>query len=122
MANLLRCNDRQGRAVVLTEECWYGKILVDHPDMEDQISGVEVTLRDPDGIRLDRTHLRREYFYRTQAHARYSHLYAKVVVEYANSGAQGVQVGRVVTAYLTNDFKQGEQASRLRPTPATHKK
>ena len=46
MADLLRCVDRWGREIRLTEERWHGHIILHHPDLTRYVAAVRQTLVD----------------------------------------------------------------------------
>jgi hypothetical protein len=109
MADVLRCIDKQGREVVLTEECWHSHILPYHPILRAAERSIELALIDPHRLMRDAERTNRECFYRHQALATFPHLYLKVVVGYRLVGPSGILIGSVVTAFPTTRFKAGEQ-------------
>lgn len=109
MAVVLRCRDWMGREVILTEECWEGKILRDHVILRGLDWCVQVVLEDPYRVRSDALNPGRECLYRHRTLPAMPDKLLKVVVEYRASGPDGVVVGSVVTAYPTDRFKDGER-------------
>src|SRR3712207_3152678 len=60
----LRCRDPLGREIVLMDDRWYGKVLVDRPELQSALDVVERTITDPDSICDDKFFDDREVFYR----------------------------------------------------------
>ncbi len=90
----LRCQGRWGREIVLMDDVWYGKILVQRPQLATALDAVERTLSDPDQVNDDKTFANREVFYRRSLlPPPYGWKLLKVVVRFA--GAEG----RVITAF-----------------------
>ena len=108
MAEVLRCADRWGREVVLYEDTWYDKILVDHPEMADGLDAIETVLTNPDRVNFDAMHNTGENFYRYGV-LRYSHdsFYLKVVVRF--EVRDGRMRGIVISAYPTRHHGQGDE-------------
>ena len=109
MADVLRCTDRWGREIVLTDECWNGHILPDRAILRGLESRLEVVLTDPYRVRRDATNPSRECFYRHRTLPGMPRLFLKVVVEFRPIGPNGVLDGSDITAFPTNHFKTGEQ-------------
>ena len=107
------CRDRWGREIVLTEESWYGHIIFEHPVMHGNDALVADAITAPHRVMYDAEHDDREAFYRLgrvpNAPRRLLHRYLKVCVEFLPAGAGGAVLGRVVTAYPSNQFKPGER-------------
>lgn len=105
---LLWCFDRWGRAIVLSADQWLGKILRDHGELDGHLDALHRTLVDPDVVRRDALHARRENFYRRATLPGFSERdYLKVCVEFSG-GAGGGSAGTVITAYPTPTVKRGE--------------
>lgn len=108
MAEVLRCADRWGREVILYEDTWYDKILVDHPEVADELDVVELTLTNPDRVTFDTGHDTGENFCRFAVlRYPYDSLYLKVVVRFdeRDDFARGV----VISVYPTRDYSQGSE-------------
>ncbi len=105
----LRCQDPWGREIVLTDDVWYGKILVKRPHLADALDAVERTLRDPQQLNDDRSHPRREVYYREDLlPAPDGWSIVKVVVEF--DGDQG----RVVTVFPVFNVHPDERLRWIR--------
>lgn len=90
----LRCIDPLGREIVLMDDVWYGKILIDRPSFAHALDVVERTLVGPELINDDKHFANREVFYRRDLlPPPYGRKLVKVVVEFAGDA------GRVVTAF-----------------------
>ena len=110
MAESLRCTDVQGRVVVLTSERWNWHIVPNHAALAGNEQCVVQALQDPFCIMddVDRPGVV-ENFYRPFTLPRpYDRTYLKVPVEYRRDPATGNVMGRVLTAYPTNQVKDGE--------------
>lgn len=59
---ILRCQDRWGRDVVLTDDRWYGKILPKHREITED--AIRQTITDPDQVNWDKALDGVEVFYR----------------------------------------------------------
>lgn len=111
MAELLRCADRWGREVVLYDDTWYDKILVDHPIMDGQLGAVEQSLSDPDRVNYDAQYGSGENYY-LYGVLQYPTdvFYLKVVVRYETR--EGVSMGIVISAYPTRNYgRVGERVN-----------
>lgn len=109
MAELLRCADRWGREVVLYEDTWYDKILVDHPIMDGQLDAVEQSLSNPDRVNYDAKYGSGENYYLYDV-LQYpiEGFYLKVVVRFETH--EGVSMGTVISAYPTRGYgRAGER-------------
>jgi hypothetical protein len=109
MAVILRCDDRWGREVTLTEYWWSVHILREHPAMRRQLPAIAGTLAALDLVNEEALHPEREVFYRRGIVAKALRRYLKVVATYHAGGAAATESGRVVTAYLTDRIKPGER-------------
>ena len=109
MTDLLRCHDRWGREVRLTEACWHDHILPQRKVLRGLESRVAVVLADPYRVMSDATSAVRECFYRHGVIPGYDRLLLKVVVEFRPMTRPEGIIGSVVTAYPTDRFKRGER-------------
>lgn len=90
----LHCYDPWGREIVLTDDVWYGKILIDRPYLSNTLAAVEGTLTAPELVNDDKTFDNREVYYRReQLPPPVGRKLLKVVVEFSGDA------GRVVTAF-----------------------
>lgn len=100
-AEMFRCVDRWGRAIVLTEATWTLHIVPDRAPLAGNESAVRRALVAPQLVMRDRTRADRELFYRRGVlPPPYDHLYLKVVVAFLGPGEARIG-GRVVTAFPT---------------------
>ena len=114
MPDILRVRDRWRRLVVLPEENWTGKILLDHAELVGNEASVRLALVDPDQVTHDRDYADREVFYRRGALPPPDDRdFLKVCVAYRTL-ADGTILGRVVTAFATNRVKPGETTKWMR--------
>ncbi len=105
----MRCRDRWGREIVLTDDVWYGKILRKRAHFATALSALQRTLTDPEQVNQDRTFGEREVFYRQELLPPpdgWSIL--KVVVAFVEGE------GRVVTAFATFNVHPEERCLWLR--------
>jgi hypothetical protein len=96
-----RLLDHLGRAVRLTDERREHILL--HREMVGLESGIEETLRQPERVVRSLSDERAELFYRLFANTVLGQKWLCVVVKYPPQGAF------VLTAYLTDRIKAGEQ-------------
>lgn len=109
-SELMRCVDRWGRPIVLTNATWMLHILPDRESLVGNETAVRRTLVDPEIVMHDATHAHRESFYRIGGlPAPFDHLYLKVCVEFVEPEVPGNAAGRVVTAFPTRRVKPAEQ-------------
>lgn len=66
MVELLRCQDRWGRWIVLDTDQWNDHVLVGHPELAGFEDRLRATLTAPDYVTEDRDHSTREHFYRSK--------------------------------------------------------
>jgi hypothetical protein len=100
----LRCQDPWGREIVLLDAHWYGKILIDHPELADALDAVEQTLTDPELVNYDKAYENREVYYRrTSLPAPYGWSLVKVIVEFAGDE------GEVITAFVAYNVNPDER-------------
>lgn len=105
----MRYRDRWQREVVLPEETWHDKILLDHGELLGNEASIERTLVDPDEVRFDRDHPDREVFSRRAALPPPDNdALLKVVVAF-RIAPPNRRRGRIVTAYATGTVKPGER-------------
>ena len=108
MAELLRCVDRWYREVVLFEDTWYDKVMVQRPALAPYLSRIEGVLRNPDVVTLDIDHPGGENFYRLAAlPAPFHRAYLKVCVRFGAT-EDDFGAGVIVTTFPTFRIKQGE--------------
>lgn len=109
MAEILRCEDRWGRTIVLHDDTWYEKILADHPSVSIDPSLIRTAVQNPDRVNFDARFPNGENFYRRgMLQHPYDVDYLKVVVRFAI--VNGEQVGTIVSAYPTaHHRKAGER-------------
>lgn len=108
MGDVLRCIDRFGRVVVLTNQRWHQHILIDHAEMRELLSAVEQCIEDPDQVNLDADFAERESFYRFSVAGSRGDRHVKVCIEYSGIDGSSAADGYVVTAYVTRAVKDGE--------------
>lgn len=109
MGDLLRCVDRTGRDVVLSEEAWFGRILRDHAMLGGYEGLIQVVVQDPNRVTRDLNRSNRECFYRQGVFPDYPRLFLKVVVEFRQGDLTGAVSGYVVTAYPLQRVRSGEE-------------
>jgi hypothetical protein len=111
MADLLRCQDRWGRTVVLDEDRWIDHVLRRRPYFRGrERSCVEETLADPEFVTLDVDDPTRRCFYRPSPLPRpHADVLIKVVVAYRANPDGGPDTGTVVTVYPMPKQKTGER-------------
>ena len=108
MAVILRCCDRWGREITLTDGCWNDHIVREHPILRDRLTAVEAVLTNPFRITQDVTYGNREHFYRHRVLPNLGKWYLKVCVEFMPTGPDGAMVGEVVTAFVVQHIKVRE--------------
>lgn len=110
MAEVLRCQDRWGRDVVLHDSCWDGHVISGHPEMDGNMACVLTVIKDPHCVTHDVNDADGENFYRAfTLPAPFDRSYLKVCVRYQHTHRPGTTYGVVVTAYSTSSIKQGER-------------
>ena len=111
MAEILRCEDRWGRSIVLHDDTWYEKILMDHGEVPNDPAILGQVLRDPDRVNFDAKHASGENFYRQGLlqHTR-RHRYLKVVDRFEQ--AIGESEGTIVSAYGTAHYQSTGERRR----------
>ena len=97
--------DVRGRSVRLTDER-LAHIESEHPEMEGQIARIAATLLDPDVVVRSRVDAEVEQFYRYYGDTPVGGKQMCVMVKGATTGPF------VVTAYLTDAVKRGEELWR----------
>ena len=103
MRETLRCQDRWERDLVLTDERWYGKILLDHPELTDALRAVRSTLTDPEFVNYDKSRDGVENYYRSViVPPPFGRRLLKICVLF--DGADGL----VLTAYPVYNVNPGE--------------
>jgi hypothetical protein len=103
MYEVLRCVDRWGREIVLTDGRWYGKILLDHPQLTGALGAVKETLIAPSLINYDRIRDDVEIFYREVVlPPPFGRSLLKACIHFAAAE------GYVLTAYTTVNINPGE--------------
>jgi hypothetical protein len=109
VADILRCTDRWGREVTLTEALWSNKILPKHPEMIGHDADVAAAITDPMFVMHDASHADRENFYRVCTFPpKHVLAYVKVVVGFQRR-ATGPVEGIVISAFAVGNPKPGEQ-------------
>lgn len=105
------CFDQWRRRVIAREHRWHSHVVAEHPELRDGHGEVETSIRTPEFVNLDATRPNTEVFYRTiEPPHPYAGYYCKVVVRYGPGNmAGGVTDGEVVTAFVTNKVRKGEQ-------------
>ena len=93
--------DYQGRDVRLTEERL--RHILEHPEMAELESALETTLRQPQYVIQSRTDPKAALSYRFYVGTKVGDKWLCVVVKYGTNDAC------VVTAYLTDQLKEGTQ-------------
>ncbi len=110
----LDCVDRWGRQVVLRAGTWEYHIAADHSEMagidaSKDFSPIEITMRAPHLVMLDKRHADREVFYRFGALPGYPRQYLTVCVEFGSRDPSATIIGgTVVTAYPIAKLPRGE--------------
>lgn len=101
---MVRSIDRWRRAISISRQQWLGHVLVQHPELTDQLEALHATLMNPEVVMHDTIFEDRENVYRPGLlPSPLDHLYLKVVVAFRHTDA-----GEVVTAYPTSQIKPGE--------------
>lgn len=96
---ILRCTDRWGRDVVLTDDRWFGKIQRRHPEITEE--ALELVLTDPDLVNWDKALEGVEVFYRTVfLPPPDGRSLVKATVRFVIDEVETVVVGAVTTAYV----------------------
>ncbi len=95
--------DPRGYTVLLRDSRWSGHILLDHPDMAQELAAVQSAIERPDSIHQSVRFLNRQCYYRQGAVARFPRLLVKVVVE-----MHGQDPADVRTAHLIPGITPGE--------------
>lgn len=109
MGVVFQCTDQFGREVELTDDTWYNHIVPKHRIMDGYERCVQKALTDPYRVRDDRAEPDRINFYRPQTHPKRLKSFVKVVVQYYPPDRSGRISGKVVTAFLTDHFVEGEE-------------
>ena len=105
----LRRRDPLGREIVLTDDVWYGKVLVKRPPLRSALGTVGLTLSDPEMICDDKLFDNRECYYREDLLLDpYRWSVVKVVVEFTDDE------GRVVTVYADYGPHPNERCTWLK--------
>lgn len=108
MMEVLRCQDRWGREIVLTTERWYGKILRKHREMTE--NAIRQAPIDPDQVNLDKSLAAVEVFSREVVlPAPHGRSLVKVCVRFARDEYEGVEVGKIISAYTTFNMNDLEE-------------
>jgi hypothetical protein len=103
MTVLFRCVDPFGREILLTEEVWYGHIVLGHAEFRERQSIVQAALTAPGFINLDRRHPLREVYYRASSlRDPFADLLVRVVVKF-------YEAGEVVTAHFIREPHKQER-------------
>lgn len=109
MAEVLRCVDRWGREVTLTDTQWLGHILPTHGELRGQLAAIRATIITPTTVRTDARHVHGENFYLLGALAApFDRTYLKVCVRYTHLVRSALWSGEIVTAYSAASLKRGE--------------
>ena len=117
MAELMRCDDRWSRSIVLTDDSWFNHILIDHDILDGYGHLIEETLVDPDVVTYDRHHSNGENYYRVVSFPPpENESYLKVCVRFEQNHTSGERVGIVVTAYPAFRIKRSEKVKWQRRT------
>lgn len=94
MVELLRCQDRWGRWIILDADQWIGHVLVRHNQLTDQENAVRATVESPEIVTRDLSDPRREQYYRPSILLPpLDRTYLKVCVDFSMS------IGFIVTAF-----------------------
>lgn len=109
VAEVLRCNDRWGREVVLYDDTWFDKVVVYHAYMAEKLDAIVAVLANPERVNFDASHPNGENYYgRGYLTYPYDFDYVKVVVRYEMVGTQ--DEGTIISAYAAPDYrKRGER-------------
>ena len=103
MTVLLRCVDPFGREIVLTEEVWFGHIVLGHAEFHERPSIVQAALTTPASIKSDRRYPLREVYYRAAPLPYpFANLLVRVVVKF-------YEAGEVVTAHFIQEPHKQER-------------
>ncbi len=98
--------DYQGRQIRLTDERLAH--ILEHPEMASMEAAIQAALSDPEVVRVSNTDSAVHLYYRYREGTTVGDKWLCVVVKYLDNDAF------VITAYLTDKLKQGEQ---LWPSP-----
>jgi hypothetical protein len=105
---LLRCVDRWYREVVLFEDTWYDKIVVDHAWLVSYLNRLEGVLHNPDCVTFDADHPRGENFYGASVlQPQHGGSLLKICVRYRPADDER-DFGIIVTAYPALKIKRRE--------------
>lgn len=108
MAELRRCVDRWYREVVLFEDTWYDKIMVQRPVLAPHLSRIDGVLRNPDVVTFDIDHRGGENFYRLATlPAPFDDAFLKVCVRFRETD-EDLEIGIIVTMFPTFRIKRRE--------------
>ena len=101
MVVILRCRDRWGRVVALTDDQWINHIKLRHVEMRSICPDpLRMAIEQPEAVTSDRTFPDREHSYRSGVlPPPYERTYINVVVGYTQTDPEGPATGFVVTAY-----------------------
>ena len=110
MSDVFRCADRWQRDIALTEQCWRLHVLNRRTYFRGHEAAVREALTDPLFVRHDAAFANRECFYRASSlPAPYERFFIKVVVEFRFDPVVAHETGEVVTVYVTDREKPGEE-------------
>lgn len=94
MVELLRCQDRWGRRIVLDTDQWNDHIIPRHSQLTEQVDAIRATIESADFVTRDRDDPDRDQFYRQGILAPPLHrTYLKVCVDFGREPAY------IVTAF-----------------------
>lgn len=109
MAELLRCTDRWGREVILSDGQWSGHIQPGHAEMTNQLAAVRRAIEAPDRVNHDQRNPNGENFYVLGGlPPPLDRTWVKVCVRFTLLAPNGPWRGEIVTAYATSIVKQAE--------------
>lgn len=109
MAELLRYTDQWGRVIVLSEEQWFGHILIGHGELLGQVNAIHRVLTKPDRVNFDQRHTNGENFYAFGVlPSPLERVYPKVCVRFNLQVPDNLWVGVIVTAYAVSAIKRAE--------------
>ena len=106
MTIILECRDPKGRTILLSDDIWYGKILLDHPQLDNRLDCMHEVLTNPIRIMEDIHLASVECFYRNRVIPNMKKAYLKICVEFMPYGSS---TGEVVTAYTLANVKRAER-------------
>lgn len=106
--NIIKCQDKDGNAIVCSNDTWYNHIVAEHPEIRGCEAHVKTAIEKPYQVYQDHRNLQKRSIYKPFILPKPFHTqYLRVVIEYKQSFFGHIR-GYVRTAFACTDKRKGD--------------